>query len=229
MTVKSGTVTERQMLDALYQRYTNMGGGGPKNYRHTVLNARQSRYVMAEHVRDKAGWEAKRSADFIVMDTNPNFTRGLALYGHEVKCSRSDWLTELRNPWKSEPFLAIMDEWWLVVSDKDIVKDGELPDNWGLMVKTSTGLRAAVKAKRLTPVQPPGVFRPAMEREFVAPFLRAVQRTTENRIRRGRVPIGEMTVDEEDELTKQWAMESILREERPEVVPSFSESMKMTQ
>jgi hypothetical protein len=182
VTVKTG-VSERQMLDALFWRYTNLGAGRP-TARQPIR--RQSRYVMAEHVRDAAGWNAKRTADFIVMDTNPNFTRGLALIGHEVKCSRADWLTEMRHPEKSMPFIDIVDHWWLVVADDSIVKDDELPSTWGLMVKTERGLRPLKVAPRITPIQPPGTTRPDLPRSFVAPFLRGVTRTTENRIRRNR-------------------------------------------
>lgn len=58
--------------------------------------------------------------------------------------SRSDWLTELAHPEKAETFARHMHFWWLVVSDKSIVRD-DLPDGWGLMVATSNGLRTVRK------------------------------------------------------------------------------------
>jgi hypothetical protein len=72
-----------------------------------------------------------------------------------VKVSRSDWLTELRDPEKAEAFRPYMHYWWLVVSDASIVRDGELPEGWGLIVKSGSVLRAKVKAPRLDPMPMP--------------------------------------------------------------------------
>lgn len=110
--------TERRMLDLLHARYsaTNPGNG--------------PRYVIAEHVKNDAGFDAPRIADAIVQDLWPS--TGLPLHGHEIKVSRSDWLTELKDPSKADAFRRHMDYWWLVVSDKSIVRD-DLPDGWGLM------------------------------------------------------------------------------------------------
>lgn len=134
--------TERQMLDALQRRYSTVNpGNGP-------------RYAIAEHVKNGAGFNANRQADMIVMDLWPGDSRGssLALIGHEVKCSRADWLNELKAPEKAWAFKRYMHYWYLVVADRDIVKPGELPDDWGLIVLLDNGsLRAAKKAPRLEP------------------------------------------------------------------------------
>ncbi|MHA7209568.1 hypothetical protein [Arthrobacter sp. MDT1-65] len=45
-----------------------------------------------------------------------------------------------------------MTYWWLVVPDATLVKPGELPEDWGLMVVTGGKLRAKKKAPRLDPV-----------------------------------------------------------------------------
>jgi hypothetical protein len=50
-------------------------------------------YATFFEVRDAAGFDSKRSADVITVATWPS--RGLAIHGFEVKCSRSDWLREL--------------------------------------------------------------------------------------------------------------------------------------
>ena len=143
-------VTERDMLDLLLKRYTRLREG-----------AFADRWVRAEHVRSMLeGFQAKRIADFIAADKWPGIPYGsaLAFHGHEVKVSRSDWLTELRDPSKAEAFKRYMHYWWLVVSDASIVKPGELPDGWGLMVKSGTALRAKVKAPRLDPEPMPPDF-----------------------------------------------------------------------
>jgi hypothetical protein len=74
------------------------------------------------------------------------------VHGFEIKASRSDWLREIRRPRKSDEHPDIFDYWWLVAASKEIVKEGELPDGWGLLVLQRNGsLRAAVKAKALNP------------------------------------------------------------------------------
>ncbi|MBE5408322.1 hypothetical protein ACDI89_25520 (plasmid) [Mycobacteroides abscessus] len=138
-------VTERDMLDLLLSRYTAIR-------QFTIAD----RWVRAEHVASDLGHRQTgitKVADFIAADKYPGWPYGsaLAFHGHEVKVSRSDWLSELRDPNKSEVWRRYMHYWWLVVSDKSIVREGELPDGWGLMVKAGSVLRAQVKAPRLSP------------------------------------------------------------------------------
>lgn len=146
-------VTERDMLDALQARYDKTVKNGPWTGK---------RFVRAEHVPVGLSGERYRIADFIAMDTQ-SFSRGRwntpdyvtqrapVFHGHEVKVSRADWLTELKTPGKAEAFKKHMHFWWLVVSDKTIVRD-DLPDDWGLMALTSTGaLRVVKQAPLLTP------------------------------------------------------------------------------
>lgn len=73
------------------------------------------------------------------------------VHGFEVKVSRSDWLREARTDGgKSFWWRRHCSQWWLVVSDAGLVRDGELPDGWGLLVPTKTGvLRARVPARRV--------------------------------------------------------------------------------
>lgn len=149
---------EREILDLLRSRYSQVNpGNGP-------------RYAIAEHVKSSAGFDARRQADMIVMDLWPGDARGsrLELIGHEVKCSRADWLTEMRDPDKAEAFKRYCHRWYLVAADSSIVKPGELPDGWGLIVRGDTGaLRARVKAPLLTPEPLPYT--------VLAPLLRATQ------------------------------------------------------
>jgi hypothetical protein len=148
--------TERRVLDALMARYDVRVGNG-------------ERYARAEHVRSHAGFDARRTADFIAMDLWPS--KGLRLHGHEVKVSRSDWLAELRDPSKADEFKRHMDHWWLVVCDKRIVRD-DLPADWGLMAPDATGrLRVVKRAPRLRP-EP-------MPRTMWACLLRAAVKTAE--------------------------------------------------
>lgn len=140
--------TERDMLDLLLDRYTAIRRG-------TISD----RWVRAEHVKSSTGYaDGDRIADFVAGDKHGGNAYGdkLALHGHEVKVSRSDWLSELKDPSKADAIKRYMHHWWLVVPDASIVKLGELPEDWGLLVPGPDGrLRARKSAPRLTPEPPP--------------------------------------------------------------------------
>ena len=147
-------VTERTMLDALHRRYGAVLGNG-------------RRYVVAEHVRSHASFDARRTADFVALDTWKSGK--FDLHGHEVKISRSDWLRELAEPEKAGEFTPWMNRWWVVIADPSIVRPGELPAAWGLLVLRGSTLAAARTApRRETPLLPPTRF---------AALMRAVQKT----------------------------------------------------
>lgn len=124
--------TERQLLDALHEKLASEAQGNGGN-----------RWIIAEHVRVRAGFAGygdmqhgrMRTADALAIDTWQS--KGMELHGFEVKCTRSDWLTELKQPEKSAPFRDVCDRWWLVIADAAMVKPGELPDGWGLMAPTT--------------------------------------------------------------------------------------------
>ena len=131
------------MLDLLAVRYSAVRRGSIAD-----------RWVVAEHVRATLGYSrTQRIADFVAADKYPGFPYGssLAFHWHEVKVSRGDWLREMREPEKSEPFRAHMHHWWLVAPSADIVRRDELPEGWGLIVMSGKGLRAAVSAPRHEP------------------------------------------------------------------------------
>lgn len=74
---------------------------------------------------------------------------GRLIQGFEVKASRSDWLREVKDVTKADPFIEQCDRWWLVTGHVSIAKPGEIPDAWGWMVATKTGLRVQRPAKPL--------------------------------------------------------------------------------
>lgn len=164
--------TERTMLDLLAARYNVDTGNGP-------------RYVFAEHVRSEAGFggydfeqyraTGKRStlriADAMAVDLWPS--TGNLVHGFEVKVSRSDWLSELRDPTKADALRRYCDHWWLVVPDASIVNH-DLPDGWGLLAVGRDGkLRQRTAAPKLD--------RQPMPPTFVASLLRAAVKATERR------------------------------------------------
>lgn len=168
--------TERSMLNWLHRRYDNAS---------YVRRGNGIRWVCAEHVRNDAGFWAARTADFMAMDMWPS--TGNAIHGHEVKVSRADWLAELRKPEKALPFIEVVDHWWVVVPDAGIVKDDELPADWGLLVLGPRGLRSKRAAPRLHQPASSSLAAhratPALPRGFAASLVRAVSKTAESQAR----------------------------------------------
>lgn len=63
------------------------------------------------------------------------------IHGFEIKVSRADLLSELKDPEKSEPAIQMVDRWWLVLGDAKLLKDTDvIPDGWGIMVARGRGL-----------------------------------------------------------------------------------------
>lgn len=121
-------------------------------------------YALLFEVGNSTGFSCSRHCDALAMSLWPS--RGLGVSGFEFKISRSDWMREYADPAKAEAILQYCDQWWLVVSDREIVKAGELPEGWGLLALNSRGaLEEVTKAAKLTPQPWP--------REFIAAVLRS--------------------------------------------------------
>lgn len=112
-------------------------------------------------VGDATGTRQTRWADAVAMNLYPS--RGLEIHGFEVKASRSDWLSELKNPAKSAPVQQYCDRWW-IVAPPGVVADGELPPTWGLLEAKGGKLRQVCAAPKLE-AKP-------VTRAFVAAMLR---------------------------------------------------------
>lgn len=65
----------------------------------------------------------------------------------ELKVSRADWLKELKEPKKAEAWWPYCHLFWLIVPHEGIVRNGELPKGWGLMMPGGRGRRFKVLAK----------------------------------------------------------------------------------
>jgi hypothetical protein len=107
-------------------------------------------YITLEEVRDATGFDGVRTADAMAISLYRS--RGKAIWGFEMKVSRADWLKELKQPEKSESILRFCNYWALVVSDKNIVKEGELPPTWGLYVAQKNRLKCLVPCPKLEPI-----------------------------------------------------------------------------
>ncbi len=115
-----------------------------------------------EQVGNTTGFRCNRHADLVAMGLWAS--RGIWLEGVEIKVSRSDWLAELKKPDKADPIAKFCDFWWLAVGDASIVKDGELPERWGLLVLDDGKLKCKKQAPKLD-AEP-------LDRGFVAALLR---------------------------------------------------------
>jgi hypothetical protein len=174
----SDKITERDMLDGLGRRFTQRSQGIG------------DRWVRAEHVRNGTGFFGYneqdylkygrsvgqlRTADYMAFDTWES--KGHIIHGVEVKVSRGDWLTELRDPEKAAAFSIYWDYWWLAVPDAAIVRD-DLPKGWGLLVLQPNGIvtrRQAPRNADKLPLPVPIQFG----------IMRAVQKTAERAALRG--------------------------------------------
>lgn len=157
-------MTEAEMLALLRARYSEQHGNGEA-------------WAFVTHVRNAAGFDASRTCDAIAMALWPS--RGLVLHGIEVKCSRADWLRELKHPAKAEGFATLVDRWYLAVADRTIVRAGELPDGWGLLVARGSRLVQETEAQPLH--EGAGALKsrplpPGLNRSALAALLRAACR-----------------------------------------------------
>lgn len=130
--------------------------------RHEPAKGSLREWAFFQQVRSEA-WNA-RTADAIAV--NLWQSRGQAIHGFEVKVSRTDWLKELKSPEKADVIATYCDYWWLVIGDSAILKEGELPDGWGLLCPTSTGKLRATRVAEKREVQP-------LTRTFLVEILRA--------------------------------------------------------
>lgn len=76
------------------------------------------------------GPNGRRADAFAVSRTKSN---NFQIVAFEIKASRSDWLSEKKDPKKQEHFVGVADEFYVVAARKGIVNDSELPDGWGLL------------------------------------------------------------------------------------------------
>lgn len=119
-------------------------------------------YAVLPEVGNATGGASKRHADAVVMSLWPS--RGLTVTGVEIKVSRSDWVSELKQPEKADAIAKYVDHWYVAVSDASIVHKGELPPTWGLIACNWGKARIITPAPALSPVP--------LDRGFVAAMLR---------------------------------------------------------
>lgn len=105
-------------------------------------------YALFEELANGTGGHKSRSADALAFSLWPS--RGLGLYGFEIKVSRGDLQRELAAPAKAEAIQKFCHAWW-IVAPEHIVRIDELPKTWGLLVPGEKGLRVVRDAPELQP------------------------------------------------------------------------------
>lgn len=140
--------TEGECIAALRRRY-------PK-----------SEYALLPQVRNATGFaRVTRTADALIMSLWPS--RGLELWGIEIKSSRSDLKREIDNPAKAEEIAQRCDRWWIAVGHPKVVEGLDLPAAWGLLIPRNGEFVVAKAADKLESKE--------ITRPFLAALLRAAQ------------------------------------------------------
>lgn len=142
---RSKPVTSADIVGALARRYAPPG------------------WAFFEQVARGTGSKADGWADAMALSLWPS--RGIELYGFEVKISRGDWLRELKNPAKADKIAVLCHRWWIVAAP-GCVQASELPPNWGLIELRSGKLWDVVQATAIAPK--------ALDWGFLAALLRRV-------------------------------------------------------
>jgi hypothetical protein len=118
--------------------------------RHYLPEGRPAGGVFAPEIMSPDG---RRKADLIWQSVTK--AGEYRLVGHEVKVSRSDVIAEIQDPTKAEAWMQFCDQWWLVVSDIEILKGLDIPETWGIMAPPSGRLK-----RSMTVVKPAAVLKP---------------------------------------------------------------------
>lgn len=131
-----------------------------------ICAALKLRYQAQSHallfeVANGTGSNGRVFADALAFGLWPS--HGHPVEGIEIKVSRSDFLSEMAKPAKSQPVFQYCDRWWLAVP-KGLVDPGEVPDTWGILELKGDRLVTRKKAPKLQPAP--------MPRTFVASLLR---------------------------------------------------------
>ena len=129
--------------------------------------ANLGKYIPLTQVASSTGG-ANNIADLMVLGAW--HSSGNKLDGFEIKVSRADWLNEVKNPRKCLPSKRYCHRWWLVIAEEGMVKEGELPEDWGMMAVVDDKLKVIKKAPILEPAP--------LEIDFVASLLRTDARET---------------------------------------------------
>ena len=138
--VNQAQTTAAQVRDAMRNRYAAPEFALLEEVRNATGRMRE------KPGRRLGSGKKARYADMLVMSLYPS--AGLEMIGFEIKVSRADWINELKDLSKSDAISKYCDRWYLVVGDLSIIKDGELPAGWGLLMFHDGQIIEAVPAPK---------------------------------------------------------------------------------
>lgn len=121
-------------------------------------------YAIAMEVGNSTGWATSRHLDAIAMGLYPS--RGLPLYGIEIKISRGDLKKEIQTPDKAEKISQFLDYFIVVFPEELKVLDLECPPGWGLMSASQDGLKLIKQPEKIESVP--------LTKSFVAALFRSM-------------------------------------------------------
>lgn len=113
-----------------------------------------------------------RYADAVAMSLWPS--RGLELWGMEIKVSRADWKREAEDPTKAELIASYCDRWFIVTTPGVIQDISEIPPAWGWL---EAGEKGIIQRKDATKTEA----KPC-DRRFLAALLRRAGGLDEGRL-----------------------------------------------
>ncbi len=131
-------------------------------------------WAWLREVSNSTGVSASRYADAVGVSTWPS--RGIFARGIEVKISRHDWLSELKNPDKSAKVQAYCRDWY-VATPPGIILAGELPETWGHVIVDKKAVVACEPKLRQEPK--------ALDWNFAAALIRRAQESVDAARQRG--------------------------------------------
>jgi hypothetical protein len=139
----------------------------------------------------------------------------------ELKVSRADWLVELKKPQKAEAWWPYCNMFWLVVPHEGIVRDGELPKGWGLMMPGSRGRRFKVIVK---PEEREAEITPGL----LVTLLKNTETTRTNALQRQDRELRQKFYEQERQAQRQRGTFNQKDKERLEVLDRLEKALGMS-
>lgn len=150
-------------------------------------------------VSQSTGYDSGRRADAVVMNIWPS--KDYQLHVFEVKVSRADFKNEIADLTKWQAIGQYADFFWLACP-VGMVKPEEVPEAWGLMELTKSGLRIKKQAPARSDPAP-------LDRSFAASLLRSGRDLTEDEIQLRvdeRVEAGRKAIQETADMRHETEM-----------------------
>ena len=173
---------------------------GTHDAKKALLNKFTDRgaHLVLFEVQDTVGTSGTQYCDAVVVGNWAS--TGREIWGMEIKASRADWLRELKKADKSDRFTSQCDRWFLITTAREIIKDAELPHDWGWMNMTKGGgLRVEKAAPKLPHASEPGIRRGWA----YALMRRAYEKTDDDRQRALITQREELELRHKNELERQ--------------------------